>query len=307
MTSVSLDAVPDAISNGQYCWVDLPAAEPRLVDRFLSDVGVEHAAIERISRDVLQGQFFLGRTCIMCTLIEVDLTASGALNLSTVHVVVGANFIVTVHQHQSPVIDNVLASYEDDFYTTAESGGFMLFEVVDHLTSGYRAALVRLSSQVEATQSSLLGETGDEVLGVVSDLTRSLLDYRSAVVTSREVVHEIATRRSAFIHQTTQPYLEKQTIPLERLAIDASTERAVLSETLGLYMGMVSHRTSKLVNRLTVVSMIFLPLNFLAALYGMNFQYMPELQWRFGYLAFWGITISVVVIMLTLMRRRRWI
>jgi magnesium transporter len=70
---------------------------------------------------------------------------------------------------------------------------------------------------------------------------------------------------------------------------------------------MVSHRTSRVVNRLTALSTVFLPLSFLCGVYGMNFESIPELQWRYGYPLFWALVFGVVTIILLLMRRARWI
>ncbi|MGY8961546.1 MAG: CorA family divalent cation transporter, partial [Alphaproteobacteria bacterium] len=140
-----------------------------------------------------------------------------------------------------------------------------------------------------------------------TQLTRSLLDYRNAVVTARETIYELATRRSPFVSESTQPFLDRQTDSLERLAVDAATERTVLSEVLNLYMGIVSHRTNRVVDRLTIVSLIFLPLNFLAAVYGMNFEIMPELQWQYGYFIFWGVACTLVASLIFVIKRRRWI
>jgi magnesium transporter len=90
-----------------------------------------------------------------------------------------------------------------------------------------------------------------------------------------------------------------------------TTEREVLSESLNLYMGIVSYRTDQVVTKLTMVSMFFLPLSFLVGIYGMNFgspdSSMPELKWKYGYLFFWCIAFSVVGGLLYWMRRNKWI
>jgi magnesium transporter len=124
-------------------------------------------------------------------------------------------------------------------------------------------------------------------------------------------VHELATRKSPFISQTTQPFLEKKGVLLERLSADVTTEREVLSESLNLYMGIVSYRTNQVVTKLTMVSMIFLPLSFLVGLYGMNFgsseSSMPELRWQYGYGFFWFVVGLVVFTLLYWMRRNKWL
>ena len=94
---------------------------------------------------------------------------------------------------------------------------------------------------------------------------------------------------------------------LERLGEDVSSEREALNEMLHLYMGMVSHRTNKIVNRLTVISTIFLPLAFLCGVYGMNFEFMPELGWKYSYPLFWVVVVSIAVGLLITMKKNKWI
>jgi len=296
--------VSERIAAGAYCWLDLD--DMRAVPKILAGFGIDAGTIERVDENHPEGQFQLGKNCIHCTVVETSIDGEELL-LHALHLILGDGFLVTVHAHTSTVIDRVRETYAEDFQSMAESGGFLLFEIADHLIGQYREQLTRLSHAVEDIQKRLLGDVEDDILSDVSELTRSLLDYRTAAVTARETIHELAIRRSPYVSTATQPFLDRQTVSLERLAGDAATERTVLSESLALYMGIISHRTNKVVNRLTVVSMVFLPLNFLAAVYGMNFKDMPELAWEYGYAAFW-LTISVMVaLLLWNLRRRRWI
>ena len=302
--AIAVEAVAARIAAGEYCWLDL--AKMHTVPKILAGFGIDAATIERVEENHAEGQFQLGKNCIHCTVVETSVDGEELL-LHALHLILGDGFLVTVHAHASPVIDRVRETYADDFHAMAESGGFLLFEIADHLIGRYREQLARLCHLVEDIQQRLLGDVEDNILGDVSELTRSLLVYRNAAVTARETIHELATRLSPYVSPTTQPFLDRQTVSLERLAGDAATERTVLSESLALYMGIVSHRTNKVVNRLTVVSMVFLPLNFLAAVYGMNFKDMPELGWRYGYPAFWELTAVIVALLLWNLRRRRWI
>jgi len=294
---------PAAVASGRYCWIDvdaLDAARP-----VLEALGAEALAIERAMRDQAQSQLHVGRTGLDFTLTEADVR-NGALTLRPIHLTLGEGYMVTAHNGGARTIEHMLETYESDFAAAAQSGGFLLFELADYLTQDYRDALAALSTEVDGIQRRLMGDIGDEILSDVSDLTRDLLEFRNAVVAAREIVHELATRRSPFVNESTQPFLDRQTAPLERLANDAATERAVLSESLNLYMGLVSHRTNKVVNRLTLVSMVFLPLNFLAAVYGMNFRHMPELAWPWAYPAFWLAAIAIAIGLFAFMRWRKW-
>ena len=82
-------------------------------------------------------------------------------------------------------------------------------------------------------------------------------------------------------------------------------DRDILSESLNLYMSMVGHRTNRVMNRLTVVSVIFLPLSFLCGVYGMNFDVLPELHWKFGYAFFWALVLTLVIVIIAVLRRMR--
>jgi magnesium transporter len=102
-------------------------------------------------------------------------------------------------------------------------------------------------------------------------------------------------------------YLANMVGTLQRLGDDLTTEREILAELLALYLGIVSHRTNRLVNRLTVISVIFLPLTFLCGVYGMNFDNMPELHWSYGMVYFWAMAIVISAGLVAFMKWRRWL
>jgi magnesium transporter len=92
---------------------------------------------------------------------------------------------------------------------------------------------------------------------------------------------------------------------VEHVLQDLLVDRDILSESLNLYMSLVGHRTNEVMKRLTVVSVVFLPLTFLCGVYGMNFEILPELQWHYGYLFFWAVAAVIVISLLGLMRRAK--
>jgi magnesium transporter len=122
---------------------------------------------------------------------------------------------------------------------------------------------------------------------------------------ARSVLTDLSSRRSLFISEATQPFLANMVGTLEHVLQDLLVDRDILSESLNLYMSVVSHRTNQVMKRLTVVSVVFLPLTFLCGVYGMNFDVLPELHWKLGYLFFWITALVIVVGLLFLMRRSR--
>ena len=122
---------------------------------------------------------------------------------------------------------------------------------------------------------------------------------------ARALLNDLSTRRSLFISEATQRFLGNMVGSVDHVLQDMLVDREILSESVNLYMSVVSHRTNQIMKKLTVVSVVFLPLTFLVGVYGMNFEVLPELKWRFGYLYFWALVAAIVLGIARVIRRGR--
>jgi magnesium transporter len=136
-------------------------------------------------------------------------------------------------------------------------------------------------------------------------LGSDLLHFRKIVLPARIVLADLSTRRSELLSETTQSFLGNMVGTVEHVLQDLLVDRDILSDALNLHMSLLSHRTNQVMKKLTAVSVVFLPLSFLAGVYGTNFEVLPELGWRYGYAYFWGLAVLVVVALLTILRRAR--
>jgi len=132
-----------------------------------------------------------------------------------------------------------------------------------------------------------------------------LLHFRKVLLPARATLADLSTRRTQVISEVTQRFLGNMVGSLDHLLQDMLVDRDILSDSLNLYMSMVGHRTNKVMKKLTVVSVVFLPLTFLVGVYGMNFEILPELKWRYGYGYFWALVALTVVGLVALLRRSR--
>jgi magnesium transporter len=163
-----------------------------------------------------------------------------------------------------------------------------------------------MEERVERLQNELRqDEVDDGVFGRISELGADLLHLRKILLPARAVLLDLSTRKSLFLSEATQSFLANMVGTLEHVLQDLLVDRDILSESLNLYMSLVSHRTNQVMKRLTVVSVVFLPLTFLVGVYGMNFEVLPELQWRWGYAFFWLMALGIVVTLIVLMRRAK--
>jgi magnesium transporter len=200
----------------------------------------------------------------------------------------------------------VRRDYKQDFQRFAKSPSFLVYELWDHLIDNYLSIQKQMEERVEQLQNELRQpQVDDRVFGRISDLGADLLHFRKILLPARAVLTDLSTRRTIFISESTQSFLHNMVGTVEHVLQDLLVDRDILSESLNLYMSLVGHRTNEVMKRLTVVSVVFLPLTFLCGVYGMNFVILPELQWHYGYLYFWGIVAVIVGGLLALMRRSK--
>ena len=301
------------LGSGLFFWVDMDCSDCSERENscvqcgdILRTLGVNELACSEVLGPDREGRYDVYEDCLHFAVTEAKLV-EGRLQTAHVDVVLGGQFLVTYRRKGAEFVKHMRRTYREDFLKFARSPGFLLYEIGDYLIESYRRTLRSFQESVEQVQMQLFGQVDDEIFRHVSEVTQDILIFRKVVLSSRELMHELATRRSPFVSESTQPFLDNMAGTLERLGGDLTTEREVLNETLNLYMGMVSHRTNKVVNRLTVISMVFLPLSFLCGVYGVNLQGVPEFGWKYGYAFFWGLCLVCAISLILLMRRRKWL
>lgn len=291
---------------GEYYWINL---ENDRIEEFLH-VFEKFCPGSPINKDFLTNTSIevlnLFQNSIHFTLFE-PFFVEGKFVSKAIQVILGKSFLATIYDSNSRVINNLNMTYHSDFVEFSQSPGFLLFEIVDYASSMYQNTFRVFAEEIDRLQIKLFESVNDEIFIRVADLTRQLLDFRSILVSARETISVLATRKSPFISETTQPFLERKSSLLALLSDDLSTERAVISDTFNLYMGFVSYKTNNLINRLTIISLIFLPISFLVGIYGTNFSYIPELQWRYSYFVFWILMIVIVAALLLFFKKKKWI
>jgi magnesium transporter len=297
---------PAGPAEGIFYWITAAPDERAKLQDLLGKIGASPVTAALLQGPQPEAHYELYEDAIHFTLTDVRIEDK-ALKSDVLGFLLSENFLATLASGSSPVMDKIQRIYREDFRKFARSSGFLLYELGSHLLESYRRIFQHFTGETERVQLRLFGEITDQIFAEVSDLTGDILSFRRTVLSARDLFNELAMRKSAFVSETTQPALDILSDRMERLGGDIAGARSVLNETLNLYMGMVSHRTNRIVTRLTILSMIFLPLSFLAGVYGMNFQVLPELGWRYAYLAFWLAVLVFVAAFIVYVRKKKWI
>lgn len=289
-----------------FYWIVLEPGEQQVASTILRLLGTPTTVAEALLGPQLEGRFDIHDHGYHFSVTEAWYQ-QGELRSGITEFLLAEKYLVVMLSGPSPVMEQIRRIYREDFHKFAKSSGFLLYEMASRLLDAYRKTFQQFAAEVERVQLTLFGQVTDDIFLTVSKLTADILSFRRMVLGSRDLLNELATRKSVFVSETTQPMLGVHSDRMERLGDELDSERNVLTETLNLYMGMVSHRTNKIVNRLTIFSMIFLPLSFLCGVYGMNFEVMPELGWKYSYAIFWLLAAGFVLSFIWFIKKNKWI
>jgi magnesium transporter len=167
--------------------------------------------------------------------------------------------------------------------------------------------LETIGDRVEDIEDELIEAPDEEALIRIFRLKRTLVYLRRAVWPLRDAVGNLLRGEIRFIRKPTLPFLRDLHDHTLRAVDLIETYRDMVSGMVDIYMSSVSNRMNDVMRVLTVIATIFIPLTFIAGVYGMNFDRMPELHWDWGYYVVWGVMVGVAVALLVYFRRRRWL
>jgi magnesium transporter len=226
----------------------------------------------------------------------------------------GNNFLVTVHHHESLSVNRLMEKLERNHTATAKKADFLMYEIIDHFVDSYFAILDHWDDQIEVLESKIIAQKNlDSLLKEVLYIKREILYLKKSIAPQRDVINKISRRDFPFIHPLTSIYFRDIYDHLMRVYAELELQRDLISGAFEAYTSVLSNRlnvTSNKMNaimqRLTVIATIFMPLTFFAGVYGMNFKFFPEINWKYGYLFFWSICLTIGITMYMFFKKRRW-
>lgn len=222
---------------------------------------------------------------------------------------VGRNYVVTFQERAGDWFDPVRARLQNPSGRLRQGGpDYLAYALIDAVIDAYFPILERHGEGLEALEDQLLGHPVPA--GVMAELQRSrrdLLTLRRAIWPLREVVNGLMREECRRVTAATRVYLRDCYDHVAQLIDLVETDRELSANLMELYLSSTSQRLNEVMKVLTVIATIFIPLTFVVGVYGMNFRYMPELEWRYGYFATLAAMGGMALGMLWWFRRRGWL
>lgn len=225
-----------------------------------------------------------------------------------VSLILGPNFVISFQESEGDVFDPVRDRIRKGKGRLRRMGAdYLAYALMDALVDNYFIVLERLGEQIESIEEELVADPGQETLHEIHTLKREMIFLRKSVWPLREVISGMERVESALIKDQTDVFLRDLYDHTIQVIDTVETYRDMLSGMLDMYLSSVSNRMNEVMKVLTIIATIFIPLTFIAGIYGMNFKFMPELEWPSGYFVVWGVMLFIGACMVVFFKRKKWL
>jgi len=306
---VSVEAcAPYRMSDG-VSWINLYGLHDiGLIEQLGASFGIHQLALEDILDTVHRPKFeeFDDYVVIILKMLAYD-EEEGVI-AEQFSFVLGPKYVLSFQEKRGDVFSGVRTRLQKKSGRIRGRGAdYLVYALIDSVVDNYFHILEKIGDQLTDLEQELIGEPTQESLNRIYHFKNQLLLLRKSIWPLREVVSEMQKEESGLIYPSTRMFLRDLYDHSIQVMDTVEIFRDSVSGLLDLYMSSVSNRMNEVMKVLTIMASIFIPLTFIAGIYGMNFEYMPELKWRWAYPAVWMLMGATVVGMLIYFKKKRWL
>ena len=246
--------------------------------------------------------------CLFITLKILELK-NGSNELSSHHAsfVIGEDYLLSFSETENTIFQPVIERLKNDKgKARIKQADYLAYLLIDKIVDNYYLVLDQLEDNMDVIESQLLKEPSQLIAGEIMTQKKLLIMLRKSVNPFRDEVRKITREESKFVTKDTLKYLNDVYDHLNQIIQTIDNFREMISDMMDLLMANNANRMNSIMTTLTIVSSIFIPLTFIVGIYGMNFKYFPEVEWKYGYPLIMSLILTIGLGMYVYMRRKKW-
>jgi magnesium transporter len=217
-------------------------------------------------------------------------------------------FVFTFKEKPDAIFDPILSQLDNEKSRLRNLGtDYLAYVIMDTVVDEYFALQDALDELIESVEDDLLTNPSVQTLSTIQKIKRELIFLRRTVSPLRELLANIQRSESTLIQERTKRYFADVYDHAIRVIEAMESYRDLITGMMDIYLSSVSNKMNETMKVLTVFASIFIPLTFIAGVYGMNFEYMPELKWRWAYPVLWVVFVGISVFLLSYFKRKKWL
>jgi magnesium transporter len=306
-----LDSHLPLISEKSVTWLNIDGIhQSDAVERVGTHFGLHPLTMEDIvnSEQRAKMEEYEDYLFIVLKMICFDESGRYYLKSEQISLILKPNLVISFKETEGDIFGAVKQRIKNGKGKLRRSGSdYLAYTLIDAIVDNYFVILERIGEVLENLQTELITTPTNRTLQSIHKLKHEMLFLRRAIWPIREMTSNLTRAESPIIHGATSVFLRDVHDHVVQMIDTVETFREMLSGMLDLYLSSISNRMNEIIKVLTIISTIFMPLTFIAGVYGMNFRYMPELDRVWGYPAVLILMASIAVLMLFFFRRKKWL
>ena len=229
------------------------------------------------------------------------------IKIEQVSLILGKNWVISFQEREGDVFDSIRERIRNNIGRIRKArADYLIYALMDAIIDNYFTILEKLGEETEDLEAKVIKDPVPANLQIIYKLKSELIFLRKSVWPLREVISILEKGESVLIDKSTNIYLRDIYGHTIQVMDTVETLRDVISGTLDVYLSSVSNKMNEIMKVLTIIATIFIPLTFIAGVYGMNFQYMPELKWVWAYPLILSVMLIIGIVMVIFFKRRKW-
>jgi magnesium transporter len=225
-----------------------------------------------------------------------------------VSVILGSNFVISFQEHEGDVFNAVRDRLRKSRGRIRKVGAdYLAYALLDAIVDNYFSVLEAISEKIEGTEQQLTENPTTETLRRIRDLKNQMIFLRKSIWPLRELIGGFERLESPLVEKTTGMYLRDVYDHTIQVIDTVESFRDMISGMLDIYLSSISNRMNEVMKVLTIFASIFIPLTFVAGIYGMNFENMPELSWQWGYFGLLGFMAIIALVLVIYFKKKKWL
>lgn len=233
---------------------------------------------------------------------------TGHITSEQVSLIVGPHYVLSFQEAEGDVFSSVRQRIRQARGRIRSAGpDYLAYALIDAAVDHYFLILEKIGERIEHLEEQLHVQATPEILQAIYDLKRELIYFRKQVWPVREVLNAWQKTESALVQEANKIFLRDVYDHTIQVIDTIESFRDIISGVMDLYMSTVSNKMNEVMKVLTIIATIFIPLTFVAGIYGMNFKFMPELEWRWSYPLLWAFLFLIFFGMVVYFKRKKWL
>jgi magnesium transporter len=230
------------------------------------------------------------------------------ISAEQVSLILGPHYLISFQETEGDVFNFVRERIRKGRIHMRKSGSdYLAYALMDAVVDHYFLILEKMGERIEQFEERVHSEPTPEILRAIHDLKREVIYFRKQVWPMREVLNNLQKAVSPLVQDTTQVFIRDVYDHTIQVIDTIESFRDIIAGIMDLYLSMVSNRMNEVMKVLTIMATLFIPLTFIAGIYGMNFKFMPELEWKWSYPVLWVVLIIISGCMLLYFKRKNWL